>query len=523
MSAYWPVEPHENKKVVPMVVMMFLIAFCYTLLRDLKDVLVLDTMTTSAMPFLKLGLTLPASVIIMLTYTKMTTKMSSSSIFYSFMAFFISFFLLYGAVLYPLQEWIEPGDEWISQFVKPTKEDYDNAHKSGKPVLGRDDCTFPQGLAPVMMILGRWSTALLYVMSELWGSVVLSLLFWGYANEICRTDEAKRFYFLFNIGANFSLMFSGAILITIGAITGDKKSTKSSGDAMYPLLGLVVVFGCVIVAIYRWMQNNVLTDPRLYAPLGAEAGAKKRGKVKLGFTEGLKVVFTSSYVAYIGIIVMMYGMCVNFVEIYYKDAWRHYFPSVGQKLMFSGAFSMGTGVVALLLLIFVGGKAIRTIGWTRTALISPISIVTVGVPFMALFMFQKRFSFMASAVLVALGYIAVVIAKSFKYSFFDPTKEMAFIPLGEDRGRAKAAVDVVGARLGKSGGGLIQIVLLNCFGTKDVSGIVEVLVVLTMVMVAIWIVGTVSLGKQYRAKVGEHEERPITVVVAKATPAPETC
>ena len=39
--------------------------------------------------------------------------------------------------------------------------------------------------------------------------------------------------------------------------------------------------------------------------------------------------------------------------------------------------------------------------------------------------------------------------KATKYTAFDPTKEMAYLPLGsEERYKAKAAVDVVGARLG---------------------------------------------------------------------------
>ncbi|CEO97610.1 ADP,ATP carrier protein [Plasmodiophora brassicae] len=516
MGSLWPVEPHENKKVVPMVLMMFLICFNYTLLRDLKDVLVLESMATSAILYLKLVFTLPASIIVMLVYTKMSLKMSKPNIFYSWMTFFVGFFALYGAVLYPLQDKIEPGDEWVSPYIKPSEQDIANAQKSGKPVLGDPNSTFPQFLAPVMMIVAHWSTALLYVMSELWGSVVLSLLFWGYANDICRTDEAKRFYTLFNIGANFSLIFCGLILITMGALSSDDKSKKSSGgDAMYLLMGLVCFFGCVIIGIYRWMQKNVLNDPRL-CKQESESGGKKK-KVKLGFTEGLKVIFTSRYVFFIGVMVIMYGISVNFVEVYYKESWKNYFPNRGHKLMFTGSFSLGTGVVALCLLIFVGGKAVRGIGWTKTALISPVSIISVGIPFMGLFMLEKYFSFCPAAVLVALGYIAVVISKSCKYSFFDPTKEMSFIPLGEDRGRAKAAVDVVGARLGKSGGGFLQIMLLACFSTKEVGAIVEVLVALLVVMVGTWTYGTVSLGNLYNQKVKEQEEPLRSVELGTAT------
>jgi ATP/ADP translocase len=36
-------------------------------------------------------------------------------------------------------------------------------------------------------ILRNWTFCLFYVMAELWGSVVVSLLFWGFANQVLNT------------------------------------------------------------------------------------------------------------------------------------------------------------------------------------------------------------------------------------------------------------------------------------------------------------------------------------------------
>lgn len=58
-------------------------------------------------------------------------------------------------------------------------------------------------------ILRNWTYCLFYVMAELWGSVVVSVLFWGFANTITTVDEAEQFYPFFGLGANVALIASG--------------------------------------------------------------------------------------------------------------------------------------------------------------------------------------------------------------------------------------------------------------------------------------------------------------------------
>lgn len=151
------------KKIVPLGLMFFCILFNYTILRDTKDVLVVTAKGSSAeiIPFLKTWVNLPMAIGFMLLYTKLSNVLSKQALFYTVMLPFIAFFGAFGFVLYPLNGYFHPtvlADKLLAS-------------------LG------PRFLGP-LAILRIWSFCLFYVMAELWGSVVVSVLFWGFANQV---------------------------------------------------------------------------------------------------------------------------------------------------------------------------------------------------------------------------------------------------------------------------------------------------------------------------------------------------
>ena len=67
-------------------------------------------------------------------------------------------------------------------------------------------------IANLFSIWQYWTLVLYYVMAEFWVGVMVSLLFWQFANEITRSSEAKRFYAMFALIGHLGPAVSAKIL-----------------------------------------------------------------------------------------------------------------------------------------------------------------------------------------------------------------------------------------------------------------------------------------------------------------------
>jgi AAA family ATP:ADP antiporter len=489
-KVFWPIHNHELKKFLPMVLIMFCFLFNYTIMRDTKDTLIVTAAGAEAIPFLKFWGTLPMSILFVIIYAKLSNVLKPTTLFYTVIAPFLLFFASFGFIVYPNIELVSPTHmaDVMEAFV----------HAS-LPVRMQET------LIKLIEVFRVWPYALFYILSELWGSMGISLLFWQFANQITRSAEAKRFYAGFGQLGNLALVASGLTIIHFSDIRSHvPASVDAWGETLRWLMGAITICCVIIILAYQWMNKYVLTDPTLYSP--ADRSPKKT-KVKLTIWESFLFLSRSPYLGCITLLVLGYGISINLIEVVWKAQLGAQFPNQNDYNTFMGYFSMCTGFTTLFL-VTVGSNVIRRLGWLVAALSAPLMILITGAIFFTCVMYKNNLEgvlpYTPLWIAVIIGAIQNILSKATKYSLFDPTKEMAYIPLDqESKIKGKAAIDVVGARLGKSGGGVIlQIVLM--FGA--IASNLPILLFFVGVVVAAWIFSVFSLHKRYQAKLRETGE-----------------
>ena len=209
---------------------------------------------------------------------------------------------------------------------------------------------------------------------------------------------------------------------------------------------------------------------------------------------------------------MGFGLASNLVDVTWKSQLKEYLPESNDYLAFMGRFSFWTGIATMVFIMLTKG-IVRRFGWFVGAIITPIMLLVTSSLFFA-FIFLKGDSdasvliFGMSTVYLAvmIGAAQNILSKGMKYSLFDPTKEMAYIPLDQDlKVKGKAAVDVLGARLGKSGGSFIQFALLTITAGSQLT-ILPYLCGIILIVILLWMVVIKNLSRLYEGKVKEREE-----------------
>jgi ATP:ADP antiporter, AAA family len=477
-SFLWPVYRHELKKFVPMILIFFMLFFDYNILRTMKDSLVVTAKASGAevIPFIKVWVLLPSAVLMTFIFTRLSNRFSLEKVFYIMVTLFLVYFFVFAFYLYPNKDQL-------------------HFHAFADTLQG----VLPKGFKGFIAMFRNWTFTTFYVMSELWGSVIIFLLFWGFANQVTKLSEAKRFYGLFGIGLNISGMVAGQTCVYICRAYGPEAWESS----MMALVAVVLLCGVCAIAIFRWLNKNVLNDELGHVSF---TEGKKEEKQKLSIRDSFAYLMRSPYLFSLALIVLAYNLVINLVEVVWKDQVGMLNPNPSDFTDYMSQVTSATSLIATLTAIFISGQSIRRLGWTFTAMLTPAVLMLSSIGFFGFYFFKDGWGQMVAsflgfsplAIVVFMGSFQNIMSRAAKYTLFDSTKEMAFIPLSQEcKVKGKAAIDGVCSRLGKSAGSAIHLTLFMFFHT--IPECAPFVAAILFAAIGVWIVLVYLLGKKFNA------------------------
>ena len=474
----WPVHRHETSQFLYTTLLMFCVLFIQNLVRAMKDSIVITAIGAESTSFLKLWGVMPVAILVSIIYVKLISKFKAQTVFYVIFSSFLAFFALFAFVIFPNHEYYHVHPDLAAEWV---------------------------GLYPhfkwFILSASKWGFSLFYIISELWASVVFALLFWQFVNSVTSVDQSKRFYLLFGLFGQTGLYFAGQFLknakfISVDIIDYFGFATPVHIFSVQLILVWVLLLGLVALYSFWYLNSKVFVNAKV------EFKAKKK---QMSLKESFKLVAGSRYIRLIAILLIMYGVAINLAEGPWKAKAAKLYPTEEEYRVFVGSYLSYTGLFTILF-VLIGSNIVRFLGWYAAAIITPVMMFVTGMGFFGIANFDIT-GILGIAVsdpmvlAVIIGAIQNVLTKSSKYTVFDSTKEMAYVPLDDElKTKGKAAVDVIGLKIGKSFGAFLQSFIFIIMPSATLSSISIYLMGIFAVVCVIWIWAVRELSKEYAAQ-----------------------
>jgi ATP:ADP antiporter, AAA family len=455
----------ELGKFILLALIMAMQIYVLHILKNAKDTIIITQIGAEIISTLELFGILPSIVLFSLVYTKLTDRFTITQIFYSLNCSFAGFFILFGFFLYPHAKTIHFD---LSALI------------TSLPFL-----KYP------LLMMANWSYSLFYVMAELWGTVMLSLMFWLVANQISSVDEAKKYYPLFGLIGEFGLILSGALMtvFTLSTVASDWATTLNYICGSVFIMILLINWGFYFLS--KLVGVEVINKPYL------------RVHTNLNLKQSIYHVCSSKYIRLIALMLFCYGVSINLTETLWKKQLSVLYPHSLDYGHFIAKVQILIGITTLSA-ILLSSFVLRKLSWYHAALITPIIFILTGLPFfIGIFLsegiFSIDFAYLALFISVIFGSAQHIFAKAMKYSFFEPTKEILYIPLSEElKTKGKGVADLLGERFGKSFGSVIQLGMLSIITGSTLLSFAPILFMVFLLFIITWFYSLRAINKELK-------------------------
>ena len=446
----------SQRRHVYMSILVLLSTIGYNIMRGMRETVVFQFGQHGAMytPFIRILCILPISALLFVYYLSIKRRCNTLMAYYAITLPILAYFVVYSLFSNPHAVLETAYSPWLQSWI----------------------ATYP----PLRFVAGifiHWDKTLYYVFCEAWGSFTLVILFWQIANETYTAKQAEKMYPVFSMLGGLGIICSSLLIRHMGK------------HPNITVLTTQVI--CAIGLINCWLVTQIWHGCKTYQ--------LTKAKLSIGLRDGIKMAFTNPHILYLCLCIISFSVLCNIYENTVRNIILQHYASEQDVFKFWGSFFMGKGLLVMtanLLSRFL----LQRVGWFYVSITTPVvSIISIH---FALSIPSLSLQHLFGQPQVLLSLLALLLQLNFaaKYAFFDPTKEMAYIPLNDDqRTYGKAVADGLGSRVGNISSGLVQTLAIFIASGSEFAQIAPYLLVTCSGISLIWIWAINRLSCSYSA------------------------
>jgi len=268
---------------------------------------------------------------------------------------------------------------------------------------------------------GIWAGRVFFVWTSVFNLFVVSI-FWSLMADLFRPDQAARLFGFVAVGG------------TVGAVIGSS-TTALLASRITPtnlLLLSAILLGVAMVAAQRLMSSA----PRSEKGKNQSAGSEETQPVGGGVLDGIRTVFSSSYLLGIVGYMLLYTITATFLYFQQAEIVDLSFSERAARTVFFARIDLAVNSLTAITQIFLTGRIVRRLGVALSLATLPLVCVL---------------GFAAIGVTPTLVTIAVfqVLRRSSNYAVARPCREMLYTVIPRDaKYKAKNFIDTFVYRFG---------------------------------------------------------------------------
>ncbi|ADM12364.1 ATP/ADP translocase [Encephalitozoon intestinalis ATCC 50506] len=489
---------NDTKATLLFSLLYALLSYIDAFLYILGDMVMMNTQIPSSILFIKSVLVLPVTFFFIVIVQKGLKFLSQPRILEVVLIILSVFFLLFGLVIWPCSKKLQPDFFWSRDIFS-----------DGKMKIRHLDFFFP-----IFLVFNEWASTVLYLVAELWGSLIISFMF--FSRAIHQSTEAQLKKFLPVVS-----LISGMVLLSSGLLTRSLNSYRdtlpySKKESLFSQVFVVTSILTAVSAITSYFTDKFTPkDDREY-------GSKKEYKDhKMGFTKSLRIMRKSRFLMAMTESVIATSVCSNIFEATYRGGvvLGAVQASLSGSSYINKLNAMAQIITSAFLIVMFFRPATHLIerkGWFLVAITAPaIAIITLVLFFPMVFfnnisedeVITPREGYLGSFVLENYtGMFLNTIIKISKYCFFDVAKEAASIRVPPSHRHSFRGIhDGLGINIGKTIGSVYCTLITVVFDVRDVRNMVSISTVFVGIFCIMWVRSVLYINKKYKESIEKND------------------